>query len=111
MPSRWRILPDKMHLTMKLYQIKGDSQCLSVSITSFPFWKRRGEIGVDNLHENVMEDRRGDFAAAAAFLYDADTDKAWIESGESGKRPCMRGSVLVVLRRSGLAENIYTFDS
>jgi hypothetical protein len=78
---------------------------------SFPFGKRRGEIGVNDLYENVMEDWRGDFAATAAFLYNADADEARIESGEGGKRPCMRGSVLVVLCCSGLTENIYSFDS
>ena len=58
-----------------------------------------------------MKERRGDFAAAAAFLDDADADKARIECGQGGKRPCMRGGVLVVLRRSSLAKNVYSFDS
>ena len=58
-----------------------------------------------------MEDWRGDFAAAAAFFDNADADEAWIESGQGGKRPCMRGGVLVVLRRASLAENVYSFDS
>ena len=84
---------------------------MPASTMSFPFGKRRGEIGVNDLHKNVMEDWRGDFAAAATFLYDADADEARIEGGEGGKCPCMRGSVLVVLCRSSLAENIYSFDS
>ena len=61
-------------------------------ICLFPFGKRRGEIGVDDLHENVMKERCGDFAAAAAFLDDADADEARIESGQGGKRPSMRRS-------------------
>lgn len=80
-------------------------------ICLFPFGKRRGKVGVDDLHENVMEDWRGDFAAAAAFFDNADADEAWIEGGQGGERPGMWRGVFIVFRCPCLAENVHAFDS
>ena len=84
---------------------------MPVSITSFSFGKCRGEVGINHLDKNVMEDRGGDFAAAAAFLYDADADEAWIEGREGGERPRMWCGIFIVFRRSRFAENVHAFDS
>ena len=78
---------------------------------SFPLGKRRGEVCVNHLHENVMEKRGGDFAAAAAFLDDADADEARIEGGQGGERPGMWRGVFIVFRCPCLAENVHAFDS
>ena len=96
---------------MKLYKIRGDSQVLPASVASFPFGKCCRKVGVDNLHENIMEDWRGDFSTAAAFFDYTDTDEAWIEGGEGGERPGMWCGVFIMLRRASLAENVHAFDS
>ncbi len=84
---------------------------MPASAASFPFGKCRGEIGFNHLEENVMENRGGDFAAAAAFFYNADANEAWIECGEGGERPGMGRGVFVVFCRARLAENVHAFDS
>ena len=58
-----------------------------------------------------MENRGGDFAAAAAFLNDTDADEARIEGGQGGECPRMGGGVRVVFGRARLAENVQPLDS
>ncbi len=95
---------------MKIYKNKGDASLFTTTARSFPFWKCRWKISVNYLDKNVMEKRGGDFAASAAFLDDAYADEARIECGQGGECPRMGRGVLVMFRRSRLAENIHTFD-